>query len=155
MRMSAKGEYGVRAMVLLALNYSKGPLSLPKIAQKENISFYFLEQIFLELRRAGLIDSVRGARGGYVLSKPPAEIPISHIIRTLEGPIAPVECLLNDEEDHACGRHEQCLARGVWEKLRDSMQEVLDDVTLGDLIAKKLPQNAGKEDYKDEKNLHG
>jgi Rrf2 family transcriptional regulator, cysteine metabolism repressor len=136
MKLTAKGEYGVRAMVRLALHYRAGPVPLPEIARQEDISLQFLEQIFLTLRRAGLIESVRGARGGYALAKPPGEIPIGDIIEALEGPIAPVECLVEPEgEGHrACRRQQGCLTRGIWEKLRDRMQEVLEDISLEDMI---------------------
>lgn len=136
MKLTAKGEYGVRAMVRLALNYRAGPMPLPEIARQEDISPQFLEQIFMVLRRAGLIESVRGAHGGYGLAKPPQQIPIGDIVRALEGPIAPVDCLADQGEDgqHACNRQDACLTRGIWEKLRDRMQEVLDDISLEDMI---------------------
>ncbi len=137
MKLTAKGEYGVRAMVRLALNYRAGPMPLPEIARQEDISPQFLEQIFLVLRRAGLIESVRGARGGYTLAKPPEKIPIGDIIKALEGPIAPVECLSDrvDEGHPPCRRQDDCLTRGIWEKLRDRMQEVLEDISLEDMIS--------------------
>lgn len=133
MKVSAKGEYGVRAMVILALDFRAGPMPLREIAEREGISYQFLEQIFLSLRRAGLIDSVRGAKGGYVLAKPPDEIKIGDVLRALEGPIAPVECMGEGSTD-ACGRSAGCLTRGIWERLRDSMSEVLDDITLADVV---------------------
>ncbi|MCR3922876.1 MAG: Rrf2 family transcriptional regulator [Firmicutes bacterium] len=133
MKVSAKGEYGVRAMAILALEYRAGPVPLREIAQREDISYQFLEQIFLPLRRAGLIASVRGAKGGYVLAKPPEEVKVGDILRTLEGPIAPVECVAEGKSD-SCGRSAACLTRGIWERLRDTMSEVLDDITLADVI---------------------
>ncbi len=133
MKLSAKGEYGVRALVILALDYQAGPVSLREIAERENISFQFLEQIFLPLRRAGLIESVRGAKGGYTLARPPDEIKVGDIIRTLEGPIAPVDCVAEGNSEQ-CSRHSSCLSRGIWEKLRDRMSEVLDEITLADVI---------------------
>jgi Rrf2 family protein len=133
MKVSAKGEYGVRAMVILALDFSTGPVPLREIAQRECISYQFLEQIFLPLRRAGLIESVRGAKGGYVLARPPGEIKVGDIIRALEGPIAPVECVAEGKTG-SCSRGDTCLTRGIWQRLRDSMSEVLDDITLADVI---------------------
>lgn len=133
MKVSAKGEYGVRAMVILALDFRAGPMPLREIAEREGISYQFLEQIFLPLRRAGLIDSVRGAKGGYVLAKPPDEIKVGDVLRALEGPIAPVECMGEGNTD-ACGRSAGCLTRGIWERLRNSMSEVLDDITLADVV---------------------
>lgn len=120
-------------MVMLALCFDDGPIPLREIAEKEDISYQFLEQIFLPLRRAGLIHSVRGAKGGYTLAKAPAEIKVGDIIRTLEGPIAPVNCVSEAWGDR-CSRTEACLTRGIWEKLRDRMSEVLDEITLADVI---------------------
>lgn len=133
MKVSAKGEYGVRAMAILALDFRAGPIPLREIAEREGISYQFLEQIFLPLRRAGLIESVRGAKGGYALAKPPEAIKVGDILRALEGPIAPVECVGEGNRD-ACGRSAACLTRGIWERLRDRMSEVLDDITLADVL---------------------
>ncbi|HAA37444.1 MAG TPA: AsnC family transcriptional regulator [Firmicutes bacterium] len=133
MKVSAKGEYGVRAMAILALEFHEGPLPLRVIAERENISLQFLEQIFLPLRRAGLIESVRGAKGGYLLAKSPDQIRVGDILRVLEGPIAPVECV-GKGSGKVCDRSDACLTRGIWERLRDSMSEVLNDITLADVI---------------------
>jgi Rrf2 family protein len=133
MKVSAKGEYGVRAMAILALEFRAGPIPLREIAEREGISYQFLEQIFLPLRRTGLIESVRGAKGGYTLARPPNEIKVGDILRALEGPIAPVECVGEGNTD-ACGRSAACLTRGIWERLRDTMSEVLDDITLADVV---------------------
>ncbi|MBS4007595.1 MAG: Rrf2 family transcriptional regulator [Clostridium sp.] len=133
MRVSAKGENGVRAMTILALEFRAGPIPLREIAAREGLSYQFLEQIFLPLRRAGLITSVRGAKGGYALARPPEEIKVGDVLRVLEGPIAPVECVGEGNSD-ACGRIAACLTRGIWERLRDRMAEVLDEITLADVI---------------------
>jgi Rrf2 family transcriptional regulator, cysteine metabolism repressor len=133
MKVSAKGEYGVRAMAILALEYRAGPVPLREIAEREGISYQFLEQIFLPLRRAGLIESVRGAKGGYTLARPPDTINVGDILRALEGPIAPVDCVAEGNAG-SCGRSGACLTRGIWERLRDRMSEVLDDITLADVI---------------------
>ncbi len=143
MRLSAKGEYGVRAMVHLALHYRDGPIPLSKIAVDENISRQYLEQIFLSLRRSGLISSVRGVKGGYSLASPPGEIFLGDIIRVLDGPITPVNCLskeIREEELPSCGRGERCLARSVWEKLRDHINQLLDNISLQDMIECKIDQ---------------
>lgn len=133
MKVSAKGEYGVRAMVILALEFRAGPVPLREIAGREGISYQFLEQIVLPLRRSGLVESVRGAKGGYALARPPEEIKVGEILRALEGPIAPVDCVAEGNQG-MCGRSAACLTRGVWEKLRDKMSEVLNDITLADVV---------------------
>ncbi|MGI6097194.1 MAG: RrF2 family transcriptional regulator [Dethiobacteria bacterium] len=134
MRLSTKGHYGLRAMVVLALKYRDGPVPLREIADEENISFQYLEQIFPSLRRARLVRSIRGAKGGYILGKDPAEIKVGDIIRTLEGTLAPAECVIEGEEGVECSRSESCLARNVWERLYERINEVLDDISLADLI---------------------
>ncbi|MBS4021624.1 MAG: Rrf2 family transcriptional regulator [Dethiobacter sp.] len=146
MKLSAKGEYGVRALVILALDYRAGPVPLREIAERENISYQFLEQIFAPLRRAGLIESVRGAKGGYTLARAPEKIKVGDIVRTLEGPIAPVDCVVEGNEGK-CGRSDACLSRGIWEKLRDRMSEVLDEITLADVIGMS-PIKHDEEDLK-------
>lgn len=135
MRLSAKVEYAVRAMVVLAFHCSDEALPLREIARREALSFSFLEQIFPSLRRSGLVSSVRGARGGYKLAQDPASIRIGDIVRAVEGPIAPVNCLEHPRKK-TCFRSddEVCLTRHVWEKLRDCINEVLDGVTLVDLM---------------------
>ncbi len=142
MKLSARVEYGVRAMAVLAFHYPEGALSLKEIAGREGISYQFLEQIFPDLRRAGLIESVRGARGGYLLARPPSEIKVGDIVRAVEGPIAPVSCLLEPPAGRSsCHRSSAgCLTRHVWEKLRDRINEVLDEVYLADLIDIKPAQ---------------
>ena len=138
MKLSARVEYGVRAMSVLALHDRSGPLSLREISRREDISFQFLEQIFLDLRRAGLVSSVRGARGGYYLSHSPEQINVGDIVRALEGPITPVNCLAHsDGRESRCHRSEACRTRHVWEKLRDRINEVLDSVSLDELIGPK------------------
>ncbi|NMA92336.1 MAG: Rrf2 family transcriptional regulator [Firmicutes bacterium] len=136
MKLSARVEYGVRAMAVLAFHYDQGPLPLREIARREGISLQFLGQIFLDLRRAGLANSVRGAKGGYLLAHRPNLIKIGDIVRAVEGPIVPMDCL-DKNNSLRCHRDEGCMARWVWEKLRDRINEVLDSVTLAELIEMK------------------
>ncbi|NLJ74610.1 MAG: Rrf2 family transcriptional regulator [Firmicutes bacterium] len=134
MRISTRGEYGVRAMFDLSLHYGKGPIPLKSIAERQVISEHYLEQLMAALRKAGLVVSKRGAHGGYELAYAPAEIRIGDIIRVLEGPITPMECLDNGDGDGPyCGHSEQCVMRNLWKRLQDSMEEVLDNTTLESL----------------------
>lgn len=133
MKLSTKGRYGVKAMFDLALNSDGGPLPLKTIAERQEISEPYLEQLISALRKAGLVTSVRGARGGYMLAHPPEEITVGEIIRTLEGPMAPVDCVVEDEPAH-CSRAEYCVTRGIWEKIRDSINSVIDGITLQDML---------------------
>ncbi|NMB42354.1 MAG: Rrf2 family transcriptional regulator [Firmicutes bacterium] len=135
MRLSAKGEYGVRAMIYLALNYGNGPIPLSRIAGGENISRPFLEQIFAILRRGGLINSTRGVKGGYTLASPPEKICVGDIVRALDGPITPVDCLSEEKgAGDRCAKVDFCLARNVWEKLGDHINQLLNNISLQDMI---------------------
>lgn len=130
--MSTKGEYGLRAMLDLALHYGEGPISLKSVAERQDISEHYLEQLVAGLRKAGLVKSVRGAQGGYTLAREPSAVTVGQIIRALEGPIAPRECV-REEKPEPCHRAETCVTRAVWEKLRDRINEVLDSITLEDM----------------------
>lgn len=133
LKLSTKGEYGLRAMFELAKYYGDGPIPLKIVAQKQELSEPYLEQLLGLLRKGGLIDSVRGAQGGYILAKSPNEIQIGEIIRILEGPILPVDCV-NDEKNINCSRFYECAARHVWEKVKVSIIDVLDSMTLGNIL---------------------
>ncbi|HOV81006.1 MAG TPA: Rrf2 family transcriptional regulator [Bacillota bacterium] len=138
MRFSTRAQYGLRAMVELAFNYFKDePTPLVKIAEKQGISEGYLEQLITFLRKSGLVRSVRGSQGGYYLAREPARITAGEIIRCLEGPISPTECV-NENDPEICSRADNCVTRALWEKIRDSVAEVLDNTTLEDLC-----RNAG------------
>jgi Rrf2 family transcriptional regulator, cysteine metabolism repressor len=136
MRISTKGRYGVAAMYDLALHYGAGPQALKSVAERQGISESYLEQLVSALRKGGYVKSVRGAQGGYALSKDPKDISVGDIIRLLEGPIAPVDCVLSDvdsSENEYCAKAGRCVTRGVWAKVRDSITKVVDSITLADL----------------------
>jgi Rrf2 family protein len=120
-------------MTELAKAYGHGPRSLAEIADVERLSAGYLEQLAMPLRRSGLIAGRRGAHGGYELALPPQEITVGAIVRALEGPVAPVECLAEQYVTGACERDPQCLSRGVWRRVKDSIDQVLDSVTLADV----------------------
>lgn len=118
----------------LALHQGQGPIALKSIAVRQGISEHYLEQLMATLRKAGYVQSIRGAQGGYTLTKNPAEVSVGDIIRIMEGPIAPVDCLLTStENNHFCSRAGKCVTRDVWAKVRDSINDVLDSITLADL----------------------
>lgn len=135
MRISTRGQYGLRAMCTLVLSSQEEPVALRDISRRENISLPYLEQIFTSLRRAGLVHSVRGVKGGYVLARRPHEITVGDILRAVEGPIAPVDCLREDRGD--CDRREHCVSRGAWRALQKSMIDTLDSITLACLCLPK------------------
>lgn len=123
MRISTKGRYGLTIMIELAKNFGDGPTSLKTIAQANDLSEHYLEQLIAPLRNAGLVKSIRGAYGGYILSDVPAKITAGDVIRVLEGPITPVEGI-EDEEP---------AKRELWIRIRDAIRDVLDNTTLEDL----------------------
>ncbi|WP_453994763.1 cysteine metabolism transcriptional regulator CymR [Bacillus nitroreducens] len=125
MKISTKGRYGLTIMIELAKNHGKGPISLKTIAGKHELSEHYLEQLISPLRNAGLVKSIRGAYGGYILGDEPAKITAGDVILVLEGPISPVE-VLEDEEP---------AKRELWIKIRDAVNEVLDSTTLEDLAS--------------------
>ncbi|PAB60918.1 RrF2 family transcriptional regulator [Anaeromicrobium sediminis] len=135
MKLSTKGRYGVKAMFELALAHGNGPTSLNIIAEKQNLSIHYLEQLFSSLRKAELVRSIRGAQGGYILARNPEEITVGEIIRTLEGPLAPSDCVIeNEDKGHDCNRAGCCVTRTVWKKIWDSINDVVDNITLQDMI---------------------
>lgn len=141
MKLSTKGRYGVAAMYDLALHYGQGPISLKSVAHRQGISEHYLEQLMGTLRKAGFVKSVRGAQGGYTLTKDPEQITVGDIIRIMEGPIAPVDCLLSDQQGtDYCQRAAICVTRGVWAKVRDSISQVLDSISLADLCREEKLQ---------------
>ncbi len=133
MRLSTKGRYGLRAMLDIAQKQEHGPVAIHTIAERQNISGRYLEQLLIPLKQAGLVKSVRGAQGGYILGRRAADITVGDVVRILEGPIAPVECVSQVNPD-ACERAESCLTRQVWSQLRDSISQVLDSYSLEMLI---------------------
>lgn len=134
MKVSTRGEYGVRAMVELAKSYGSGPMSIAAVAESSSIPATYLEQLISPLREAGLVTSKRGALGGYELSKAPEKTVIGEIYRVMEGPIAPMECVSENIEEQVCPLIPNCETRPVWMQVRDSIAGVLDSMTLADLI---------------------
>lgn len=141
MKLSTKGRYGVAAMYDLALHFGQGPISLKSVAQRQSISEPYLEQLMGSLRKAGYVKSTRGSQGGYMLLKEPGSITVGDIIRVMEGPIAPVDCLLSGKANNDyCAKAGVCVTRGVWEKVRNSINGVLGSITLADLCQEENHQ---------------
>ncbi len=133
MHLSTRGHYGLLAMFDLAEHYGAGPIPLKTVAERQNISDNYLEQLIAVLRKAGLVRSVRGAQGGYILAREPGSITVGEIIRAMEGPIAPVECV-SEVEPTECDQADFCITRLVWTKVRDKLAEVMDSISLGDML---------------------
>ena len=131
MKLSAKGRYGTRVLLDLALHSGEGHVQLKGIAARERISLPYLEQIIGSLIAAGLVRSMRGARGGVWLARSPGEIRLSEVISVLEGSIAPVDCV---DDPTVCSRSEFCVTRGVWSEMKVAMDGILESTTLQDLV---------------------
>ena len=140
MKLSTKGRYGLKAMFELALCYGDGPTPLSNVASKQNISVNYLEQLIATLRKAGLVKSVRGAHGGYILAYKPEDITVGDVIRTLEGPIAPSDCVI-DQADSDCSKHNSCVTRTIWEKIKESIDDVIDSISLQDMVKEHKEKN--------------
>lgn len=132
MRLSTRGHYGLKAVFDLAQHYGPKPVPLKSVAERQHLSENYLEQLMAMLRKAGLVNSVRGAQGGYILAREPGQIKVGDIVRALEGPIAPVYCV-SEEEPGFCDEADFCITRTVWARVRDSIASVLDGISLADL----------------------
>lgn len=131
MRFSTKSRYGLRFLLGLALHGSNAPMRLRTIAEREGISKKYLEQIASTLMARGLVRSVRGAKGGFVLTKPPDQIRILDVVRALDGPIHVADCLMSPS---ICKHSSKCVTRGVWQQVNEAIEDVLSRVTLQDLM---------------------
>lgn len=134
MKLSTRGRYGTRMLLDLALRWGEGPIQLKDIARNQQVSLLYLEHLIRPLMVAGIVKSMRGARGGVWLAKPPQEIKLSEVIRLLEGSTAPVGCL---DDPSTCPRSDSCVARDIWGELKEAMDGVLDSVTLRDLVERQ------------------
>lgn len=129
MRLTARSEYGVLALIDLARRYGDGPVSAREVAERQRIPGKFLEQLFVSLRQAGLVTAVRGARGGFELSRTPAGITVLDVVEALEGPLKPTLC----PGESGCERGGACAAAGVWTQAMEALRGVLVTTTLADL----------------------
>lgn len=133
MKFTTRGIYGLRAMIDIAINEKDDPISIKSICERQNISENYLEQIVAVLKSNGFVKSSRGARGGYSLNKNAKNVSVGDILRALEGDLNPVDCIiLNDEKQ--CKDSELCVSKYVWKKISDSINEVVDNITLNDLV---------------------
>ena len=121
-------------MVALAKNHGQGPMSISAMSKASAVPMPYLEQLIGPLRRAGLVESTRGARGGYRLTRSPDAVKVGDVYRVMEGPVAPMECVSEDITEQTCPLIDGCETRPVWLRMRDAIAETLDSTTLADLI---------------------
>jgi Rrf2 family cysteine metabolism transcriptional repressor len=121
-------------MVALAKNYGQGPMSISAVSKASSVPMPYLEQLIGPLRRAGLVESKRGARGGYQLTRDPHDVVVGEVYRVMEGPVAPMDCVSEDISEQTCPLIDGCETRPVWLRMRDAIIMTIDSTTLGDLI---------------------
>lgn len=132
MKISTKGRYALRLMLDVAAHDQNGPVRIKDIANRQSISNKYLEQIVSHLQKAGYLQSIRGAQGGYLLSRPASEYTVGMILRVTEGDLMPVACL--GSESGGCERKEHCAAMMVWSQINNAVSSVIDHTTLADLL---------------------
>ncbi|MDY6933133.1 MAG: Rrf2 family transcriptional regulator [Spirochaetota bacterium] len=131
MKISTRARYGTRLLLELGLHYGKGPVFLKDIAKNEEISEKYLSQIMITVKSAGFVNSFRGAQGGYILARHPAEITLKEIVEALEGRFDLVECVNNPS---SCKRESICVTRDIWVEVGKMIAQVLNSITLEDLV---------------------
>ena len=143
MNISTKGQYGLEALLDLAIHSDGELVNIKSIAERQGISEKYLEQIFGVLKRSGILSSTRGALGGYRLVESPENITVRQILNALEGPLSPVDCVVEGKESN-CQRFDFCVTRRFWGRIMEELNQVADKVTLGDLLdcyMKESPNN--------------
>lgn len=133
MKISTKGRYGLRALIDLAQYSEIEPVSINSIAARQGISERYLEQLMTLMKKAGLIKSIRGAGGGYVLAKEMGEISVGDVLRALEGNLQPVECAAFSQED-SCEASGGCVTKYVWQRINESINKTVDEISLKQLV---------------------
>jgi len=134
MKISTKIRYGTRAMLELASHYGEGPIELKEIARRENVSLKYLEQVIVPLRTAGLVKSVRGSKGGYLLAKPPSEVCLKDLVEILDGPIHLIECL---NDPRVCQKIPSCVTRDIWKEVSEAIHGIFHSITLEDMVKRR------------------
>ena len=140
MKLSTKGKYGLRAIIDLAIFSEKEPVSIGCIATRQKLSERYLEQLFALLKKAGLVKSIRGASGGYVLARDASEISVGDVLRALEGNLEPVRCAAFYSEE-GCMASDECVTKYVWQKINDSINKTVNEIKLDELVKESKELN--------------
>jgi Rrf2 family protein len=141
LKVSTKGDYGIRALIELAHHYGEGTIQSAEIAARQRIPEPYLDQLLTTLRRAGFIRSVRGPQGGHELLREPSGVNLRDVVEALEGSLGPTDCL---DETSACTRAGGCAQRGLWEEIREATVAILERTTIAELAAKERPVIGGR-----------
>lgn len=148
MKLTTKGRYGLRAVIDLAVYAKDEPVSLAAVAERQNISISYLEQLIAKLKKAEIVQSTRGAQGGYTLAKAPEEISVGSVLRALEGNLNPVDCV-EANGDAACESSDFCVTKYVWKRISDSINDTVDAIFLSELIEEsdRVKKRAGEQAF--------
>ena len=138
MKLSTRTRYGIRAILELAKNDGNGPLQIKTIAQHQDISVKYLEQLMTILKSSGFVRSIRGSKGGYLLARAPNEIRLNEVFNCLEGLVTTVDCV---RDSHYCQRTADCVTRQVWTQVQNAIKNVLQSITLQDLVDRTKGEN--------------
>ena len=139
MRFSTKTRYGTRAVLDIAMHGGKGPITLNDIARRQEVSKKYIGHIVNQLMAAGILESVRGPQGGYMLARPAKQIRLGEIIRALDGSMAPVRCV---EKPAVCGRSNRCATQEIWVTLKEKCDAVVDGISMADLVRRQKKLDA-------------
>lgn len=140
MRITYKGDYALKTILDLSLHYGDEPVSIPELAGRADIPIKFLEQILLELKRGGFVESRRGKVGGYLLARPPEQIKLGEVIRFIDGQVEPVECV--DKNYRGCRDINHCVFRPIWQQVERATSGIIDNITFEDLLKKNKRLNS-------------
>ncbi len=146
MKISYKGDYALKTLLELAVNYNKGVVSINDLAQKGDIPDKFLEQVLLSLKKGGFVDSKRGVSGGYFLAKPPEEITLGEAIRFIEGPVEPVTCV-GKKSYEECKDFKTCVFKDIWSQIYAATSLVIDTITFAELVRRFEAKKKEKPNY--------
>lgn len=135
MHITYKGDYALKTILDLALHYGNSPVAINQLARRADIPIKFLEQILLGLKRGGFVESRRGKVGGYLLSRHPAKIRLGEVIRFVDGSLEPIACV--KKSYRGCADMNNCVFRGIWEKVAETTSRLVDNITFEDLVKKK------------------
>ena len=132
MKITYKGDYALKTILGLALHYGFSPVTIQKLARQADIPLKFLEQILLDLKRGGFVESRRGKIGGYLLARPPSQIKLGEVVKFIDGPIEPIACA--GKSYKGCGDINRCIFKNIWRQVAEATSKIIDNITFEDLV---------------------
>lgn len=154
MKLSTKGRYGLKAVIDIAVNCDTEAVALSSIALRQGISISYLEQLIAKLKKAGIVNSTRGAQGGYTLAKKPELISVGDILRALEGDLNPVDCAEVNGGESTCSGSDLCVTKYVWKRISESINNVVDEIMLSELVEESVQVRENQQKDSNEETKH-